>query len=249
MIGGEGQVLTSAGRVKLTQALRASKAAMDKVGEPWRLKRMKAAALVALATEVGINVPAVVGKAPPAHGLGDFRAPRKPVDHNPVHHGPLRGRFEFPLEIGLLGRAVIVTARVSWGYSPEWEHVNLDKRGRLESGKDAMSYSLEVLVEHDDGDYLDDCGHLLRAKPKPRWRDFSGLLEVGLLPDALHDEIVDRIEAEAHRVDQSFRKMTEGRGWKQFVAECPEIDDADPPRPPARQGSEASRRFRRWGRD
>jgi hypothetical protein len=197
--------MTSAERVGLVRALQKHPRIRDAIGEPWRVKRLEPAELRRLAARLGVDQAPIdarvreVSRAaltPP--GKVETRAQRRP------HPGAFKGTIEFPLSMDLLGQKVVRRARLTFGYTPEWDYC---VGGRIaDGGPEAYSFIIEVSAVPDRGGWQVGTDGALRRPPQSRWATFN-LLDDGILPESVIEHFESLIDDDARRQDADRREM------------------------------------------
>jgi hypothetical protein len=116
------------------------------------------------------------------------------------------GTLEFDLNMELFGKTVQRKARVLWEYTPSWEHFDLH-RGCVTKRPEHSAMKIEVLAFL-EGEWLQfgDDGKLHEVEDGERyeWTRLD-LLEAGVLPEEVWNEIDDRIDDICRKEDAGHR--------------------------------------------
>ena len=197
---------------------------LEKAGEAWRLKRLPDEDLVKLASEVGLNLDPVLQRVRAATVGSEGQARRREAA-TMQPEGAFQGTIVFPLELKLLGITVQRTARIAWGYTPEWEHLDARTESLVSAALQAFGYALEVAAEPDDVAYVVDRDGRWRARPqRPTWTKAGDLLIDGVLPSAVLDHVEKMIDADARAQDARRRELVVSPKWAAFTGGQPPAD-------------------------
>jgi hypothetical protein len=201
--------------VALTNALQAHPNIRSRVGQPWRVKRMEPDELRSLAVEMGISMEPIQARVREvmrkAEQVNSAYAPNQPTPAK--HEGAFAGVVFIPLALELLARRVEREARVSWGYTPAWDHYDRRRRCMVSGAREAFSLRFEISAEPDHPAYR-YCrdGHFRPRPQRPYWLPLDFLAD-GLLPSDLNEEIEGRIDREARDQDRECRRALEAE-WR-----------------------------------
>jgi hypothetical protein len=192
-------------RISLRKAVRAHPDILGHVAKPGDVNSLPKDRLVELAGVLGLDVEAVV-RADAADPLMESwetveaQELREYADRYPA----FTGQLPFELRVHLFGHEVVRQARISYGHTPEGEYYDLNKN-QVTLGWGSTTFKMEVLAEPGGDQYLDRKGRLRRRKGKPHWRQVD-LLEDGVIPDVVVDDMFERIEEDARRQDIERRE-------------------------------------------
>lgn len=203
--------LTTTERTALRKVVRNNPRVLQHVSKPGEINALPKDKLIAVAEALGIDVATVIigDGAPPIEGDLDTLEGQALWRYSQKHPA-FEGSFEFELAFELLGQRVIRQARVNYSYTPEWEHYDLNKR-ELSVGWERTSIAMEVLGDPSGDHHIEaSAGQLHRQRPKPQWVKID-ILQIGVLPNALVDEIYVRIDdlARAEDTERRARLTTE----------------------------------------
>lgn len=185
----------------------------ERVGQPWRVKRLSRQDLLKLAAELRIDLRSIEERQREAVATanrrydGRRRAAKSATGPDPrAHSGAFKGTLEFPLTMDLLGVQVVRRARVTWGHTPEWDYFGREaRRDRGDSGD--YSLLLEVAAEPESGDWVvAEDGEMRHRPARLRWVQMP-LLDHGVLPDSLVEKVFELIDAAVLEQDRDRREM------------------------------------------
>jgi hypothetical protein len=203
--------MTSAERVGLERALKAHPGLRSKVGEPWRIKRLSPGDLRRLARELGVDLAPVQARVEKQRAAAMLPLyPARQVAKRPPPTGAFTGSLTLPLEMVLLGSAVTRSIRITWGYTPAWEH--MDKAGKrlVADAAEEFVFISELKAEPDATAFqMRPDGSLEKGPMLPHWVPFD-LLGHGVLSTDLNAEIERLIDEDARR--QNGERLERG-GW------------------------------------
>lgn len=205
--------MISAGRVALERALMDHPDIRERVGQPWKVKRLSRQELLKLAAELRIDMRPIEERQREAIAAANRRYGGRKVASEAAsspdprsHSGAFKGTLEFPLTMDLLGTQVVRRARVTWGHTPDWDYFG--RESKRETG-DSGGYSLllEVAAEPETGDWVVSGDGDMRHRPASlRWVPLP-LLDHGVLPDALVERVFELIDASVLEQDRDRREM------------------------------------------
>lgn len=212
------RAMTNPERMALLRALAENPEIKRRYPQFWRVKRHEGAALRKLAASVGVDVDALrlqVGRDVAARvpSWGSAAAPA-PVLAPSAASATLaldppyafRGIFRFPIKIGAFGSTAQRQGRVTWEYTPEWDHFDI-AAGRIVRGAVERSSVRTEIGGKPEGEGVT----YFPAEPRDggkgslAWTAFD-FLAPGVLPEEIIDRIYEIIDADARKQDQERRE-------------------------------------------
>lgn len=197
--------LTTAERTALRKIVRSHPDVLQHVSKPGDINALPKEKLIAVAEALRIDIETVVASGGP-HPMEDgFNTPEaRELSRYSQKYPGFTGVFEFELAFELFGQRIVRKARIDYSHTPDWEYYDLHRR-ELMNGWDMSSFGMEVLVDP-SGERQDEAttGKLLRRKAKPEWVKID-ILNVGVLPNTLIDDIYARIDQLARAEDAERR--------------------------------------------
>lgn len=197
--------LTTTERTALRKVVRSHPDVLQHVSKLGDVNALPKEKLIAVAQALRIDIAtAVGGEGPPPMEDGFDTPEARDLWRYSQKHPGFTGVFEFELAFELFGQRVVRKARVDYSHTPEWEYYDLNRR-EVMTGWDMSSFGMEVLVDP-SVERQDEAttGKLLRRKAKPEWVKID-ILNVGVLPNTLIDEIYARIDDLARAEDAARR--------------------------------------------
>jgi len=193
-------------RISLRKAVRSHPDILNHVAKPGDVNSLPKDRLVELAGVLGLDVDAAVradATDPLMNSWEEVEA--RELRENGERHPAFTGELHFELEMQLFGHRVVRQARVVYTHTPEWEYYDLVQK-QLMPGWGSSSYHFEVLVVPTGGQVIVGRRVLRnRRKVKPCWTTIDLVVD-GLLPDAVDDDVFDRIDEDARRQDAQRRE-------------------------------------------
>lgn len=189
--------LPAAARTLLKAALRAHPDIRRHVKSKTAIATMDKSELLALAAQLSIDVDALIQKGNEQPGLGGILEPEQlAVWEHSERHPAFKGRFDFDMEIRVLGHVVKRKARVTYLNTPEWEYFDLHLN-RPHVGWEGWQMNFEILAEP-EGEAWDSKpgGGMRKRRNIPYWTTLNLEHEHALFSQAVHDAI----EAEMDRL-------------------------------------------------
>lgn len=187
--------LTAHARSALREAIRKHPSAAKFVRTSTEISSLRKAALLDLATNLGIDVEAQLQAADYSHLWAT----------KTVY--PFAGVIEFDMTMGLLGYQTTRKVRLEYQSSPEWAYFDPDTGSEV-LGREGSSLVCEVHAEHGPGyrDQVTQNGRQVWKELATTWETCNDLTAHGIWSDEMWDAIDSLIDKDCREKDAANRQ-------------------------------------------